>query len=156
MPPLGQNTAVDAPYGRNLRRGILALVGLGTVGMSTELFLIRHYETPNQVIPLVLAGCGLIAVLWTGFMPSVLALRVLQFVMLLYTGAGVVGITLHAEANAATVRESSSTLEGLALVWKVLETTAPPALSPGLLIQLGLLGLLFTYRHPVLAETAAA
>jgi len=32
----------------------------------------------------------------------------------------------------------------------VVEATAPPALSPGLLVQLGLLGLVYTYRHPAL------
>jgi hypothetical protein len=35
-----------------------------------------------------------------------------------------------------------------------MKAKAPPALAPASMIQLGLLGLLYTYRHPSLRSTA--
>ena len=79
-------------------------------------------------------------------------MRLLQFVMLTYIGTGVIGITLHFKANAEFQREIDPSLGGLALFWKVVEATAPPALAPGVMVQLGLLGLVYTYKHPALNE----
>jgi hypothetical protein len=33
---------------------------------------------------------------------------------------------------------------------KVVTAKAPPALAPGVMVQLGLLGLVYTYKHPAL------
>lgn len=143
---------LDAAYTQKLRWGMLALVGFGTVGVTAELLLIGHWEDSNQAIPLVVAAIGLVAVVLSAIAPGVGTLRLLQFAMLLFMGTGVIGVTLHAEANAEFQLESDPALSGMALAVKVLEATAPPALAPGLLIQLGLLGLLFTYKHPALAE----
>jgi hypothetical protein len=68
--------------------------------------------------------------------------------MLLYAGSGVIGITLHYEKNVALQHEADPQLHGLALMKKVVTSTAPPALAPGLMVQLALLGLTFTYKHP--------
>ncbi len=65
---------------------------------------------------------------------------------------GIIGITLHYQANAEFQREIDPALGGLALFWKVVEATAPPALAPGVMVQLGLLGLVYTYKHPALGE----
>lgn len=135
---------------RRIRSLLLFLVIAGTAGVWTDLFLIHHYEDPKQLIPLVLGGFGLLTASWAAIRPSLLGLRVLQFVMLLYIGAGVIGITLHFQANAEFQREIDPTISGFTLFRKVTEATAPPALSPGMLIQLGLLGLVYTYRHPAL------
>jgi hypothetical protein len=120
--------------------------------MSTELLLVRHFDNPNQLIPLAVGAFGLAAVVWTAVSPGIAAIRTLQLAMLVYVGSGIIGITLHAQANAAAQRELGSALSGLAFAWQVLAVTAPPALSPGLLIQLGLLGLLSTHAHPTLRE----
>ncbi len=145
-------SGVDPDYVGKLRLGMLGLVGLGTAGMTVELLLVRHFENSNQIIPLAVGLLGLAVLVWATVAPGVVALRGVQFAMLVYIGTGIVGITLHAETNAAAQRELGSTLTGLAFAWQVLGVTAPPALSPGLLVQLGLLGLLSTYRHPVLAS----
>ncbi len=39
-------------------------------------------------------------------------------------------------------------LSGSALWWKVLRAKAPPALAPGTMVQLGLIGLAYSYRQP--------
>jgi hypothetical protein len=136
----------------NIRRAILALVVLGTVGTVIELLLIGHYEDTNQLIPLGVAALGLAAIAWTLLAPGIVALRALQFVMLLFAGVGIIGIVLHFKANAEFQREMDPSIAGIELFRKVVEATAPPALSPGVMVQLGLLGLVYTYRHPALRE----
>jgi hypothetical protein len=37
------------------------------------------------------------------------------------------------------------------LLWKVMSGAAP-ALAPGAMVQLGLLGLIYTFRHPALIQ----
>lgn len=129
---------VTASVADVLRRGVLAIVWLGTAGICAELLLLEHFETVNQMIPLVLAALGLVVTLWTLLAPGMLAVRLLQFTMLLFIGAGIVGITLHAEATAARQADPAA-LEVI-----------PPVLAPAIMIQLGLLGLLATYRHPAI------
>ncbi len=133
-----------------IRRVLLALVAFGTVGMSVELTLIGHYEDTNQLIPLVIAGLALAILSWVALVPGVVSLRAFQFVMLLYIGAGVVGIALHFQANAEFQRDIDPAIGRLDLFLKVVEATAPPALAPGIMAQLGLLGLVYTYKHPAL------
>ena len=138
-----------------VRRIILGLVALGTIGMMAELVLVGHYEDPDQLIPLALAGAGLTAITAVSLAPGVGTLRAFQFVMLLYAGAGVIGITLHYKANAAHFREIEPGLQGVARVKKVVTSAAPPALAPGLMVQLALLGLSYTYKHPQLKGAEA-
>lgn len=135
-----------------IRGAVLALVALGTTGLSTELLLIGHVEDSNQLIPIVVAAFGLLAIVAVALKPGVGTLRLLQFAMLTYIGTGVIGITLHYKANAEFQREIDPSLGGMALFWKVVEATAPPALAPGVMVQLGLLGLVYTYKHPALRE----
>jgi hypothetical protein len=135
-----------------MRRGLLAILAFGTVGMATELVLTGHYEDSLQLAPLAAAGLVVLTVAWVALRPSVVAVRALQFVMLALIGTGITGMTVHYVANAEFQRELDPELSGLPLFWKVVEATAPPALAPGVLVQLGLLGLLYTYRHPVLDE----
>jgi len=134
-----------------LRLGMLGLVALGTAGMLSDLVLIGHLEDTNQLIPLGVGAVGLAAVGWAAFRPVMAALRFLQFVMLLYVGTGIIGATLHAQASAEFQREMDPAIGGVDLVRKVLAATAPPTMAPGVLVQLGLLGLLFTYKHPALS-----
>lgn len=142
----------ESPPLRFIRRAVLGIVALGIVGISVELLFINHHEDATQVIPLGLAGVALITIVWTAVKPGVASLRALQFVMLAFIGAGITGITLHFQANAEFQRDIDPELGGLALVWKVVEATAPPALAPGVMVQLGLLGLVYTYRHPALRD----
>lgn len=144
------NGARDGQVLATVRRGILAIVLLGLSGMSIELWLIGHHEDSNQWIPLVVAAATLVVLAWAALRPGVGSLRAMQFMMLTCIGTGILGVTLHFQANAAFQRELDPTIAAGALIWKVVEATAPPALSPGLMVQLGLLGLVYTYKHPAL------
>jgi hypothetical protein len=71
--------------------------------------------------------------------------------MWLCVAAGVAGLVLHAKGNLEWALERDESLRGWPLIWKILRG-ATPLLAPGAMAQLGLLGLVFTYRHPALAR----
>ena len=43
----------------------------------------------------------------------------------------------------------------MALFWKAMAAKTPPALAPGAMTQLGLLGLAYAFRHPALGRPGA-
>jgi len=59
----------------------------------------------------------------------------------------VLGLVLHFKGNMEWALERNPDLGGANLIWKSL-TGATPALAPGALTQLGLLGLVWAYRNP--------
>jgi len=131
-----------------LRRSILAVFLLGVVGSFAELLLIGHDEDVPQFVPLVLFGLalGLLAVLAaTGARPALLAFRA---TMVLFMAAGLLGSWLHFQANREFQLEVDPSLAGWALLAESLQAKSPPALAPGVMVQLGLLGLAWTFRHP--------
>lgn len=135
-----------------LRRGLLALLAFGCVGLIGELVLLEHYEETYQLVPLVLLSLTLVTILWQWTAPSKASLRTLQVVMLLLIVAGVVGAILHLGGNYEAEREFEPDLAGLPL-WMEVIRGAAPTLAPGTLIQFGLIGLLYAYRHPLLNPT---
>ena len=64
----------------------------------------------------------------------------------------IAGVWLHCRGNLEFQLDIDASQSAWTLFWKVLRAKAPPALAPGALIQLGLLGLVFTYKHPALRE----
>ena len=145
----GQGSATPERDGGLLRRLLLAVVLLGILGLVAELVLLEHTEDPLQWIPLVLLGVGLVCTLGAWLRPAPGTLRCLQLVMVLFVAAGALGLYLHYRGNVEFELESDSALRGLALAWEALRG-ATPSLAPGAMVQLGLVGLLATYRHPAL------
>jgi hypothetical protein len=60
---------------------------------------------------------------------------------------GAVGVVLHYRANMEFQLELDPSLSGVALMMKVLEAKAPPALAPGNMMLLGLVGLVGVSRE---------
>jgi hypothetical protein len=115
-----------------------------------ELALLRHADSFTQWIPHVTLFIGLLSTAAVYFRPGPGTFRVFQIVMLIFLIVGILGVYLHFRGNVEFALERYPSLTGLKLVWKALRG-ATPALAPGALAQLGLLGLVFTYRHPALA-----
>ena len=134
-----------------LRRGLLALLAIGFVGVLTELILLEHYDDPPQWIPLALISVAIVVTLWHWLDGRKASLRAFQIMMMLFIVAGLVGIFLHTKGNVEFERELSPDLVGVAFWWEVLRG-ATPTLAPGTLVQVGLLGLLYGYRHPALSR----
>ena len=130
-----------------VRRILAAILLLGMTGTFAELLLLKHDEDAWQLIPLVLLGAGVVVVGWRMITGSTTSALVLRALMLLFLAAGATGIYLHYAANVEFQRETDPTLGGRALLWSVLQAKVPPALAPGVMVQLALVGLAYTYRH---------
>jgi hypothetical protein len=107
------------------RRILLTILFLGISGISLELWLMAHTEDVYQLIPLFLALAGVFAMLVVAARPSAGSVRLFQMV---------------------------PALSGMALYRKAIVAKSPPALAPGAMIQLGLIGLAYTFRHPALVQ----
>lgn len=142
-----QNDAIDL-----LRRGLLVLLVIGAVGLVGELVLLEHYEDTAQLVPFGLLVLTLLVTAWHWMDGRKQSLRAFQTVMLLLVVAGPVGMFLHLKGNYEMEREFDPSLLGLDLWMSVIRGEAP-ALAPGTLVQFGLLGLLYAYRHPALSST---
>jgi hypothetical protein len=127
-----------------IRRLLLGLLGLGLVGTTTELWFMSHYEDWWQLIPFAGMGVSLLALLWFAFVHSTGATRLFRICMLLLMAIGATGSILHYRANMEFQLEMDPTMGGMALLFKVLHAKAPPALAPGNMALLGLLGLIST------------
>jgi len=135
----------------SLRKLMLALVFLGIVGLEVELALLRHAESLTQWIPHVALMIGLLSTVAVYIRPGAPTLRAFQVVMLIFLVVGALGVYLHFRGNVEFALERDPSLTGTRLIWKALRG-ATPALAPGALAQLGLLGLLYSYRHPAFPE----
>jgi len=135
---------------QSLRQLVLALVFIGILGLEVELALLTHAESASQWIPHVALVIGLIATAVVHFRPAPATLRVFQAIAAGFLIVGALGVYLHLRGNVEFALERDPSLSGLSLIWKALRG-ATPALAPGALAQLGLLGLLYTYEHPVFA-----
>ena len=135
----------------SLRRGVLLIFVLGTIGLGTELLLLDHFEEWRQQVPLVLLALGLILLAARMFYQGAIILRLFRWTMLAFVLGGMVGLWFHLSSNMEFELEMHPTLSGLELLFKAL-SGAMPALAPGALVQLGLVGFLYTYHHPALSQ----
>ena len=135
------------------RRFLLGILWLGIAGTLAELLLLAHYEEASQWIPIALLAITLLLSGVVALRPTHGSIRLLQAVMVLMIIAGGVGMYLHLHANMEFQLEMDSTLKGFALLRKSMVAKAPPALAPGVMTQLGLIGLAYTFKHPALERT---
>jgi hypothetical protein len=133
------------------RRILLAILVLGVAGIIAELLLLNHVEDATQLIPVGLGAATLVMSAAVAIKPTAAAIRLFQLVMLLMIVSGAVGIYLHYGATTEFQLEMDPALKGFALFRKAIVAKAPPALAPGAMVQLGLIGLAYTFRHPALA-----
>ena len=134
------------------RRILMTILILGIAGISLELWLLAHTEDVYQLIPLLIAGFAVAAAALVSLRPSMGTVRLFQAVMILMLLSGVVGMVLHFQVNTEFQLEMDPALKGMALFQKAILAKTPPALAPGAMIQLGLIGLAYTFRHPALAR----
>lgn len=132
-----------------LRLALLLVLFFGSAGMVVELFLLGHTEDLWQWVPVILLGASLAVMTWQLVRPSTASVRGMQLVMLLFIASGLIGLALHYKGNVEFEREMYPDLAGLQL-FKQAMTGATPSLAPGTMIQFGLLGLLYAFRHPAL------
>lgn len=111
------------------------------MGTAVELMLLAHDEEVNQWIPFVSIALALTAIGWWAASQGAAAVRAVRAAMLIVIITGLAGVVFHYRANMEFQIELDPSLQGFGLMKKVLEAKAPPALAPGNMMLLGLLGL---------------
>jgi hypothetical protein len=128
-----------------LRRWVLAVLVLGLAGTVTELVLLEHYEQPLQLVPLVLIVAAAAAIGWQWRRNNAASLQALAIVMALFVLAGCAGVVAHFHGSAEFQLELNPSMSTWELVEKIVRAKAPPLLAPGMMLQMGLLGLAYVY-----------
>jgi hypothetical protein len=128
-----------------LRRWIVVILVLGLLGTITELVLLEHYEQPAQFVPLVLIVAAVVALWWEFRRHNLASRRTMQIVMALFVLAGFAGFVAHFHGSAEYQLELNPDMSNLELLEKILRAKAPPLLAPGMMLQLGLLGLAYVF-----------
>jgi hypothetical protein len=136
---------------QRLRTFLLGLSAWMCLGTIVELFLAKHYDDALQLVPFVLCGVGLIAVvvaLWRPMRGPLLALR---GVMGLLIVGSLVGMYEHLVNNFAfELKMRPSAVWGD--VWLEALRGAAPLLAPGILALAGTIAIAATYAHPALSR----
>jgi hypothetical protein len=126
------------------RRVMLVILVLAMGGIFVELLLTEHFADVWQLIPLCLIGLGLPVVAWHARAPSVSSARTLRALMTLFVLSGLLGVFLHYRGNVEFELEENPR----ATRWVLFRNAmmgATPALAPGVMVQIGLLGLLYAF-----------
>jgi hypothetical protein len=132
-----------------VRRILLFALVIGLIGTSAELLLLGHFEDAWQNAPLVLMGVALLVLGVHAIQPGPGTVRGVRLLMILFIVAGAVGTWLHYQSNSEFELEITPDMMYWPL-FKAAITGALPVLAPGSMIQLGLIGLAWCYRHPAL------
>ena len=144
------NEAIEAPGLRIMRRLMLLLLAVAMTGTAADLMLLDHHEDFWQMVPLGVIALGVVSVVLSTVKAGVGSVMLMRVTMALFICSGFVGMGLHYIGNNEFQLEMDPSLHGWSLFVKAITAKAPPALAPAAMIQMGLLGLLYTYQHPAL------
>jgi hypothetical protein len=133
-----------------IRRCLFTVLALGLVGTGIDLILIEHYEDTLQFVPLAFIALALAVLIWHRVKAGASSVRALQGTMVLVVLAGIAGAGFHFRGAAEFQLEIDPSQSRWEIFKKTIRAKAPPLLAPGLMVQLGLVGLVYTYRHPAL------
>jgi hypothetical protein len=85
--------------------------------------------------------------MWDRLGAGAVSRRAVQATMGLFLVSGLIGLALHSRGAAEFQLEIDPSISRADLIRKVIHAKAPPILAPGVMFQLGLLGLVYTYRY---------
>ena len=134
-----------------VRRILLITVISAIIAVEIELLLLDHVKPIMQLVPVFLMAAGLLAIIWYGFTRSRESMKAFQIMMILSIATGLLGIFVHLGFSATDAIKKDKTLQGMPLIRAALTGVAPP-FAPAALIQIGLVGVAYTFRHPALIE----
>jgi len=138
-------SGVQAPIADSdrLRRLIFWVLLFGMTGVLAELLLIEHTESTTMWVPVLVLGAGLVSVLVRLVSPGRVSHRLMTVVMVTFVGSGLLGLWFHFDGNRQFELEIYPSMTGGELIWESLKG-ATPALAPGTMVLLGLIGLVAT------------
>ncbi len=149
LAPRSLLTVLSPPLNDTWRRLALGLLLFSTAGVALELLLLEHFDGVWQWTPLALLSAGAFMGASLAWRPTRAVVHALQALMLMYLLAGACGLYFHLNANLEFELELRPSIGGVQLLVETLKG-AMPALAPGAMVQIGLLGLLVCFRHPSL------
>jgi hypothetical protein len=138
-----------------LRKLLIVTLIVSVIGTLAELLLLEHFEDAWQWAPIALLAATLVTLAWHALERGPTSLNVLRGLMVLCMASGLVGLLLHYKGNVEFELEMYPDLSG----WKLFKDSmmgATPALAPGAMLQIGLVGLAWTFRHPALKSRSDA
>jgi hypothetical protein len=153
QPPQAAADSAGAGRIELLRRWILVILVLGLLGTVTELVLLEHYEQPLQFVPLLLIVAAVGVLWWELRRHDLASRRAIQIVMGLFVLAGFAGFAAHFYGSAEYQLELNPDMSNWELLEKILRAKAPPLLAPGMMLQLGLLGLAYVFSDSKLSRS---
>jgi len=137
-----------------IRSIILAVILLGLAGTGLELVFVDHFGSTAQWVPVVLICLAFLVLGSYGLMRSAALLRVFQAVMIMFIVSGLAGIALHYQRDVEHAEKDHPGIQGVERLRTAVSQEAP-LLAPGAMVELGILGLAYVFRHPVLKEPDA-
>ena len=139
---------VDAPSSEAIltvvRRALIFILVVAMAGILVELLLIEHFEDAWQLVPLCLLGLGLGSLGWNVLAPGAASGRAWRALMGLFIVAGLIGFYMHYSGNVEFELEQNPNATRWVLFREAM-MGATPALAPGAMIQIGLIGLLYAF-----------
>jgi len=141
-------TMSDAHILRGVRLLILLAISAALIVTEAELLFVGHTGGNNgQVIAVVLVGLGL-TVTCHAILRNTPSIVVFRFTMYLFLIFGIDGFLTHYHWAVQAALKSQPTLAGMPLLYATLSGKIP-LLAPGMLLEIGLLGLIYTFQHPL-------
>ena len=134
---------------------LLLILVLGMSATLVDLLLLSHHEDTAQLIPIGLLAAAILIAIVHGIRPTGLNVRALQGAMLSVLVAGVAGVGFHLNGAAGFQLEIDPSQTWWQVARKAVRAQSPPVLAPGAMLQLGLIGLVYTFRHPVIGKDRA-
>ena len=139
-----------------LRRGLLWLGALTTVGIGVELAVEHHWSTPSQQLAWAALGVVALALALLVGTPSRTSVRVARGLAIVVMVSAAWGIWAHVEANYDAAEldfryaDSWASLPEATRWWLAASKTVGPSppLAPGALAQAALCTFFATLRHP--------
>ncbi len=131
-----------------LRKYLLFLFLFGVIGTGTELILLDHMEDVWQWTPLVLLALSLPPLGVIVLLRRRAALLLFRSVVWLFIPGGILGLYFHYTGNTEFEIEMYPDIGSLELFLESI-TGATPALAPGAMVLLGLIGHCYAYKHPL-------
>lgn len=134
-----------------VRSILLVTIVFALIGTGLELVFLGHFEDTAQLIPLGLIVPAVAVLGWYAVSRGRRSIRAFQALMSLFIAAGIAGVVLHAQSNIEFATEMYPNIERMELLRKT-AAGAIPMLAPGAMIQIGLLGFAYAFRHPALKK----
>ena len=133
-----QNRKVKTDY-FSLKKVLLSAFIFMMIGTLLELYLLDHYESLLQFIPILCIGLALVMMLILFFLQTKLTKILFKLILGITALSGAYGAFLHLSANYEFEQEMTPTLNGWNLFTESL-SGALPALAPFSMVVLALIG----------------